>query len=189
MSADPRSRAQRRRDTEHRLTHDKDVWVVSTSADGASYLVPLSFDWDGEALRFYTEKLGFEKRADVPDGGDQRWLTVAPQEEEVIELVLQPPDWFEEEVCERHEGSIGRNPTMVFAVDDCQRTYEELRGRGVEFSSPPTDTGEACRRSLRTSTATRWCCWRSESTSRVYTVSLLVAGAARGRHASPEDAF
>jgi hypothetical protein len=49
-SADPRSRAQRRRDTEHRLTHDIDVWVASASADGAPYLVPLSFDWDGEAL-------------------------------------------------------------------------------------------------------------------------------------------
>ena len=50
MSADPRSRAQRRRDTEHRLTHDIDVWVASASADGAPYLVPLSFDWDGEAV-------------------------------------------------------------------------------------------------------------------------------------------
>src|SRR3712207_4064144 len=50
MSADPRSRAQRRRDTEHRLTHDVDLWVASASADGARYRVPLSFDWDGEAL-------------------------------------------------------------------------------------------------------------------------------------------
>jgi nitroimidazol reductase NimA-like FMN-containing flavoprotein (pyridoxamine 5'-phosphate oxidase superfamily) len=50
MSVEPRSRAQRRRDTEHRLTHDVDVWVASASADGAPYLVPLSFDWDGEAL-------------------------------------------------------------------------------------------------------------------------------------------
>jgi hypothetical protein len=49
MSADPRSRAQRR-DTEHRLTHDIDVWVASALADSAPYLVPLSFDWDGEAL-------------------------------------------------------------------------------------------------------------------------------------------
>ncbi|MEU6867587.1 pyridoxamine 5'-phosphate oxidase family protein [Streptomyces sp. NPDC046876] len=46
----PRSRAQRRRDTEHRLTHDIDVWVASASADGAPHLIPLSFDWDGEAL-------------------------------------------------------------------------------------------------------------------------------------------
>jgi len=46
----PRSRPQRRRDTEHRLTHDIDVRAASASADGAPYLVPLSFDWDGEAL-------------------------------------------------------------------------------------------------------------------------------------------
>ena len=50
----PRSRADRRRDTEHRLTHDIDVWVASASADGAPYLVPLSFDWDGEALLIST---------------------------------------------------------------------------------------------------------------------------------------
>ena len=46
----PGSPAQRRRDTEHRLTDDIDVWAASASADGAPYLVPLSFDWDGEAL-------------------------------------------------------------------------------------------------------------------------------------------
>ena len=54
MSANPRSRAQRRRDTEHRLIHDIDVWVASASADGAPYLVPLSFDWDGGALLMAT---------------------------------------------------------------------------------------------------------------------------------------
>ncbi|MFB7515830.1 pyridoxamine 5'-phosphate oxidase family protein [Streptomyces sp. NPDC056144] len=50
MTTAPRSRAQRRHDTEHRLAHDVDVWVASASADGLPYLVPLSFDWDGEAL-------------------------------------------------------------------------------------------------------------------------------------------
>jgi Pyridoxamine 5'-phosphate oxidase len=50
VSAAPRPRAQRRRDTEHRLTHDIDGWVASASADGAPYLVPLSFDWEDEAL-------------------------------------------------------------------------------------------------------------------------------------------
>ena len=54
MSADPRERAQRRRDTEHRLTHDVDLWVASASADGVPYLVPLSFDWDGDALLLAT---------------------------------------------------------------------------------------------------------------------------------------
>jgi hypothetical protein len=51
---EPRSRAQRRRDTEHRLNHDVDLWVASASADGAPYLVPLSFDWDGEVLLLAT---------------------------------------------------------------------------------------------------------------------------------------
>ncbi|WP_432106523.1 pyridoxamine 5'-phosphate oxidase family protein [Streptomyces sp. AA1529] len=50
MSAAPRTRARRRRDTEHRLGGDVDVWVASASPDDIPYLVPLSFDWDGEAL-------------------------------------------------------------------------------------------------------------------------------------------
>ena len=54
MSATPRSRAERRRDTEHRLAHDVDLWVATASADGAPYMVPLSFDWDGEALLMAT---------------------------------------------------------------------------------------------------------------------------------------
>jgi hypothetical protein len=58
---DARSRAQRRRDTEQRLAHDVDLWVASASVDGAPYLVPLSFDWDGEALLVSTP-------ADSPTG-------------------------------------------------------------------------------------------------------------------------
>lgn len=54
MSTDPRSRAQRCRDTEHRLIHDVDLWVASASADNVPYLVPLSFDWDGETLLMAT---------------------------------------------------------------------------------------------------------------------------------------
>jgi hypothetical protein len=61
LTPPPRSRAERRRDTEHRLSHDVDVWVASASPDGAPYLVPLSFDWDGEALVFATP-------ADSPTG-------------------------------------------------------------------------------------------------------------------------
>ena len=54
MSVDPRPRAQRRSDTEQRLAHDVDVWVATASAEGVPYLVPLSFDWDGEALLLAT---------------------------------------------------------------------------------------------------------------------------------------
>ena len=61
MSSEARSRAERRRDTEHRLAHDVDVWVASASVDGVPYLVPLSFDWDGEALLVATP-------ADSPTG-------------------------------------------------------------------------------------------------------------------------
>ncbi|MBQ0905911.1 pyridoxamine 5'-phosphate oxidase family protein [Micromonospora sp. U21] len=61
QGADPRPPAQRRRDTEHRLTHDIDVWVASASADGPPYLVPLSFHWDGETLLMATA-------ADCPTG-------------------------------------------------------------------------------------------------------------------------
>ncbi|TDB95903.1 pyridoxamine 5'-phosphate oxidase family protein [Actinomadura sp. 7K534] len=54
MSAGPRSRARRRRDTEHRLAHDVDLWAATASPDGTPHLVPLSFDWDGEALLLAT---------------------------------------------------------------------------------------------------------------------------------------
>ncbi|MFD0883442.1 pyridoxamine 5'-phosphate oxidase family protein [Streptosporangium algeriense] len=54
MNDAPRSRLQRRHDTEHRLTHDVDLWVASASADGVPYMVPLSFDWDGAALLLST---------------------------------------------------------------------------------------------------------------------------------------
>ncbi|MEU1880045.1 hypothetical protein ABZ470_22255 [Streptosporangium sp. NPDC020072] len=43
MNDAPRSRLQRRHDTEHRLAHDVDLWVASASADGVPYMVPLSF--------------------------------------------------------------------------------------------------------------------------------------------------
>ena len=98
MSADPRSGAQRRRDTEDRLTHDIDVWVASASADGAPYLVPLSFDWDGEALLVATP-------ADSPTGrnlaasrtvrlglGGTRDVSMIDGDVEVLEIDALPQD-------------------------------------------------------------------------------------------------
>ena len=61
MSDTPRDRPERRRAAEQRLTQDVDLWVATASADGAPYLVPLSFDWDGEALLMATP-------ADSPTG-------------------------------------------------------------------------------------------------------------------------
>ena len=61
MSAAPRCRGERRRDTEHRLAHDVDVWVASASVGGAPYMVPLSFDWEDGTLLVATP-------ADSPTG-------------------------------------------------------------------------------------------------------------------------
>jgi Pyridoxamine 5'-phosphate oxidase len=98
MTADPRSRAQRRRDTEHRLEHDVDVWVASASPDGDPYLVPLSFDWDGERLLLATP-------ADSPTGrnlsvtgtvrlglGHTRDVSMIDGDVEVLEMHALPPE-------------------------------------------------------------------------------------------------
>ncbi len=96
MSTGPRSRAQRRRDTEGRLARDVDVWVASASADGGPYLVPLSFDWDGETLLVATP-------ADSPTGrnlaatrvvrlglGPTRDVSMIEGEVEVLEVDALP---------------------------------------------------------------------------------------------------
>jgi hypothetical protein len=98
MSADPRSRAQRRRDTEHRLTHDVDLWVASASADGALYLVPLSFEWDGEALLMATptdSPIGRNlaaSRAVRLGMGHTRDVSVIDGEVEVLEIDALPQE-------------------------------------------------------------------------------------------------
>jgi predicted enzyme related to lactoylglutathione lyase len=81
-----------------------------------------------EALRWFTEKLGFQKRLDM-SGPGLRWLTVAPKKQKEVEFLLA--SWFPEHV--------GRNATCVVATQDCRSTYEELRGRGVKFSQEPKE--------------------------------------------------
>jgi hypothetical protein len=92
-----RSREERRRDTEHRLTHDIDVWVASASVGGAPYLVPLSFDWDGEALLVATPKesptgrnLAATRTARVALG-HTRDVSMIDGEVEVLEIDALPP--------------------------------------------------------------------------------------------------
>ncbi len=92
-----------------------------------------------EALRFYTEKLGFEKRFDVAFGPGARWLTVAPVGQTNVEIVLQKPDpaMHGEADARQMEEAVGRGTTWVFECDDCRATYATLRERGVEFQSEP----------------------------------------------------
>lgn len=94
-----------------------------------------------EALRFYTETLGFEKRADAQLGPTMRWLTVAPRQQRDLEIVLQLPDpdlHGESRAAELLAG-IGKNPTWVLYTTDCQGEYARLLERGVTFTSPPTE--------------------------------------------------
>ena len=94
-----------------------------------------------EAVRFYTEKLGLEKRADVTFGPGARWLTVAPQGQTELEIVLQQPAvaLHGEEGAEQLLARVGQGTTWVFSTDDCRATYERLRARGVKFISPPQE--------------------------------------------------
>ena len=91
-----------------------------------------------EALEFYTEKLGFVVRGDH-DGPHGRFLTVAPEADENVQLVLMSPDGFDDETDENLSQMIGRDMGLIYEVDDCQQTYEELRDRGVEFRGEPEE--------------------------------------------------
>ena len=97
MTADPRSRAQRRHDTEHRLSHDIDLWVASASPDGAPYLVPLSFDWDGRSLLATSAEsptgLNLAATCTVRVGlGLTRDVTMIEGDVEVLEMDALPPE-------------------------------------------------------------------------------------------------
>lgn len=72
-------------------------------------------------------------------GAGRRWLTLGSKDDPVLELVLQPSDWFEGEERQRHADLVGKDPTIVYQVDDCRATYEKLSARGVEFSTSPAD--------------------------------------------------
>jgi hypothetical protein len=98
VSAGPRSRGQRRRDTEHRLAHDIDLWVASASVDGEPYLVPLSFDWDGDALLVATpaasptgRNLAATRTARLALG-ETRDVTMIDGDVEVLEIDALPQD-------------------------------------------------------------------------------------------------
>ena len=99
-----------------------------------------------EALAFYTDKLGMEVRADVtlPEMGNFRWLTVGPAGQEDISIVLMAipgPPVFDADTAEqvRTLTAKGAPGTVFLSTDDCQASYEELKGRGVEFVDEPTE--------------------------------------------------
>ena len=99
-----------------------------------------------EALTFYTEKLGLELRDDVtvPELGNFRWLTVGVPGQDDVAIVLMAvpgPPVFDEETRAQIQALVARGAAtgLFFATDDVHGTYEELKGRGVEFQQEPTE--------------------------------------------------
>src|SRR5436853_6102868 len=93
-----------------------------------------------EALSFYTEKLGLEKRADVTYGLGMRWLTVAPKGQQRPEIALAKPDPTLHGVhrLQGLKGRVEQDIAWVFDTEDCSKMYITLLSRGVQFLSPPT---------------------------------------------------
>ena len=96
-----------------------------------------------EALEFYRDKLGFEVDTDAMIGEDFRWLTMKIKHQPGFEIILMEPRagmLLDQESAAQlralmDKGMLGGG---VFETDDIQKTYEELKGRGVEFKGPPT---------------------------------------------------
>jgi catechol 2,3-dioxygenase-like lactoylglutathione lyase family enzyme len=97
-------------------------------------------DDQDEALRFYTEVLGFVKQTEIPLG-DARWLTVVPrQDPEGTELLLEPDGHPAVRPFKQALEQDGI-PFTSFAVDDVNAEYERLRALGVRFTQEPLDAG------------------------------------------------
>lgn len=101
-------------------------------------LTSIFVDDQEKALRFYTEVLGFTKRADFSNG-PFRWLTVgSPEESEGAELQLALNDnpaakAYQQAIFEQGQ------PAAMFYTDDVRADYERIKARGAEFTTPPTD--------------------------------------------------
>ena len=80
------------------------------------------------ALAFYTEKLGFAVHTDQPLGEQQRWIELRTRAGDAG-LVLFTP--------EAHRDRVGTWQHVTFYTDNVERTYQELKAKGVEFAGEP----------------------------------------------------
>src|SRR5881275_1460286 len=100
-------------------------------------LTSVYVDDQDKALRFYTDVLGFVKKADVTQG-PFRWLTVAsPEEPDGAELQLALNDSPAAKAYQQAMFEQGQ-PSAMFYVDDVQREYDRMNPLGAEFTTPPT---------------------------------------------------
>ncbi|XRD26800.1 VOC family protein [Lysinibacillus fusiformis] len=93
-----------------------------------------------KALSFYTEKLGFVKKEDVPLG-KHRWLTlVSPDEQGGTELLLEPDEHPAAKDYQKRIFAEGI-PATMFGVANIHEEYKQLLEKGVEFTMTPTKMG------------------------------------------------
>ncbi|NUQ84576.1 MAG: VOC family protein [Anaerolineales bacterium] len=105
-------------------------------------LSSVSIDDYDKALKFYTERMGFILKRDIPLGNGARWITVvSPEEPNGTELLLEPnasyPAMKALKVSLMKDGI----PFTAFEVNDIQKEYERMKKLGVEFTMEPTNMG------------------------------------------------
>ncbi len=83
------------------------------------------------ALDFYLNTLGFEKRLDETDEDGLRWIEVAPAGSETTLALVKPQS------TEQASASIGQHTNIVFGTNDIKATYQQLEGQGVQFEWEP----------------------------------------------------
>lgn len=112
-----------------------------------------------EALQFYVGKLGFKVHTDARNG-DYRWLTVQHPDQPTFQLGLfkpQPPTVDDATAQLLNEVvAKGAMPPLVFVVDDCRDAYEQLHGRGVEFTQEPIERYGSVDASFRDPSGNGW---------------------------------
>ncbi len=101
-------------------------------------LTSVYVDDQDKALRFYTDVLGFVKKADFSNG-PYRWLTVAsPEDPDGTQLQLALNN---NPAAKAYQQAIFQQgqPAAMFSTDDVRGDYERIKARGATFTMPPTD--------------------------------------------------
>jgi catechol 2,3-dioxygenase-like lactoylglutathione lyase family enzyme len=95
-----------------------------------------------QAYDVYVNKLGFKVHTDVTMDNGFRWLTVTPPDQPGVEIILAEPvePMFSTDLIPHVRALLDKDAMSggVWEADDCQKTYEELKRRGIEFIKPPT---------------------------------------------------